>query len=53
MDFTDPDGKSVILRGMHSYPPHIVPMHRMEVDLQHGDIAWAVELRVSKVGGQA
>lgn len=51
MEFTDPDDKSVVLIGMHSNPPQTVSAHRMEADLQHGDIAWAVELRVSEVGG--
>jgi len=53
MEFTGLDGKLVVLRGMHSYPPQTVSVHRMEADLRHGDIAWAVELRVSEVGGQA
>ena len=39
---------------MHSYPPQTVLAHRMEAeaDLRHGGIAWAVELRISEVGGQ-
>lgn len=53
MKFTGPNGKSVVLRGMNSYPPQTVPTHKMEADLRHGGITWAVELRVSKVGGQA
>ena len=27
-------------------------MHRMEVDLRHGDIEWAIELRVSEACGE-
>ena len=39
MEFTGPDGKMVVLRGMHSYPPQTVSAHRMEADLRHGEIA--------------
>lgn len=53
MEFTGPDGKLVVLWGMHSYPTQTVSSHRMEIDLRHGDIAWAVELRISEVGGKA
>jgi len=53
MEFMVPDGKLVALRGMQSYPPQTVLAHRMEADLRHGDIAWAVELRILEVGGQA
>jgi len=35
---------------MHSYPPQIVSVHRMEADLGNGDIEWVVELRISEVG---
>lgn len=52
MEFTGPDGKSVVLRGMHSYPPQTVSAHRMEADLQHGHIAWAVELQ-QDLGGES
>ena len=52
MEFTRLDGKQVVLRGMHSYPPQTVSAHRMEADLRHGDMAWVVELRISKVGGR-
>ena len=47
MEFVGPNGKLVVLRGMHSYPPQTVWAHKMEADLRHGDIAWAVELRIS------
>lgn len=53
MEFMWPDGKLVVLSGMQSYPPQTVLAHKMEVDLCHGDIAWAVDLRISKAGGQA
>jgi hypothetical protein len=53
MEFMGPDGKLVVLRGMQYYLPQTVSAHRMEVDLRHGDIAWAIELRISEVGGQA
>lgn len=53
MEFTRMDVKPVVLRGMYSHPPQRVSAHRMEVDLRHGDIAWAVELRISEVGGKA
>lgn len=43
-----PDGKLVLLRGMHSYPPQTVSTHQMEADLWHGDIERPVELRISK-----
>lgn len=52
MEFTGPDGKPMVLRGMHSYPPQTVSAHWMEADLRHGDIAWVVELRISKAGGK-
>lgn len=38
---------------MHSYPPQSVSAHRMEANLRHGDIAWAIELRILEVGGKA
>jgi len=51
MDFIGWDGKLVALRGMHSYPPQKVSAHRMEADLRHGDIAWAIALRISETEG--
>ena len=39
MEFIGIDGKLVVLRGMHSYPPHTLSAHRMEFDMRHGDIA--------------
>jgi len=36
---------------MQSYSPQTVSAHKMEVDLRHGDIAWAVKLRISKARG--
>lgn len=53
MEFMGPDEKLVVLRGMQSYPPQIVSAHRMEADIRHGDIAWAIKLRISEAGGQA
>lgn len=53
MEFMGLDNKLVVLRGMQSYPPQPISAHRMEVDLRHGDIAWAVELRISGAGGHA
>lgn len=41
--FTGPNGKKVMLRGMHAYTPNIVKSNRMEEDLRHGDIVWVVE----------
>lgn len=52
MESTGLDGNLVVLRGMHSYPPQTVSAHRMEADLRHGDIEWAVDLRISEAGGQ-
>jgi len=52
MEFVGSDGKLVVLRGMWSYPPQRVSAHSMEADLRHGDIARAIELRISEVGGQ-
>ena len=52
MEFVGPDGKTVLLMGMHSYPPQAVLAHRMEADLRHGDIEWAVKLRILEVGGK-
>lgn len=49
MEFQGLDGKPVILRGMHSYPPQAVSAHRMETDLRHGDVEWAVELWISEL----
>lgn len=53
MEFMGPDGKLVLLRGMHSYPPQTVLSHRMEADLWHGDVVWIVELRISETRAQA
>lgn len=52
MEFSKLDSKLVVLWGMHPYPPQTVSTHRMEVDLRHGYIVWAVELRVSEAGRQ-
>lgn len=51
MEFIGPDGKLVVSRGMHSYPPEKISMHKMELDLRHGDIDWVLELRILEVGG--
>ena len=51
MEFLDLDGKLVMLRGMHSYPPQTVSVHKMKADFRHGDIEWVVELRISEAGG--
>lgn len=50
MEFTGLDGKLVVLRRMHSYPPQIVSAHRIEADLRHGDIEWAMDLRILETG---
>lgn len=50
MEFTGPNGKLIVLRGMHSYPHQTVSAHRMEVDLRHGAIEWDMELRISETG---
>jgi hypothetical protein len=47
MEFTGPDGKKVVLRAMHQYPPKNVSSHRMEAVMRHGDIEWAVECFIS------
>lgn len=52
MEFRGHDGKMVLLRGMHSYPPQTMSVHRMEANLRHGDIEWAVEFRISDAGGK-
>ena len=52
MEFIESDGKLVVLWFMNSYPPQTVSAHKMDADLRHGGIAWAVELRISEVGGQ-
>jgi len=47
MEFTGPDGKKVVLREMHQYPPNIISSHSMEEVMRHGDIEWAVECYIS------
>jgi hypothetical protein len=47
MEFTGPDGKKVVLRAMHQYPPKIVSSHNMEAVMRHGDIEWVVECFIS------
>jgi hypothetical protein len=47
MEFTGPDGKKVVLRAMHQYPPKIVSSHSMEAFMRHGDIEWVVECFIS------
>ena len=47
MEFTGPDGKKVVLRAMHQYPPKIVSLHSMKEVMWHGDIEWAVECYIS------
>lgn len=53
MELMGLNGKIVVLRGMQYYLPQTISAHKMEADHRHGDIALAVELRISKVGGQA
>jgi hypothetical protein len=47
MEFTGPDGKKLVLRAMHQYPPKIVSSHSMEAVMRHGDIEWAIEFYIS------
>jgi hypothetical protein len=47
MEFTGPDGKKVVLRAMHQYPPKIVSSHSMEAVMRHGDLEWEVECYIS------
>lgn len=51
VEFLGPYGKTMLLRGMTSYPPQTVSNHKMESNLRHGYIEWAMELRISEVGG--
>jgi len=53
MEFKGSDGKPVVLRGMHSYPPQTILAHQMEAYLQHGDVEWTIELQISELGTQA
>ena len=53
MEFKGPDGRSVLLGGINSYSPQTVLAHRMQADQRHGDIEWAVELRIFEVGSRA
>jgi hypothetical protein len=43
MEFTGSDGKKVVLRAMHQYPPKIMSSHSMEEIMRHVDIEWVVE----------
>jgi len=52
MEFMGPDGRMVLLRGMHSYTPQIMSTHRMEADSRHGEIEGEVKLKITKVGTQ-
>ena len=52
MEFVGPDGKTMKLRGMHSYPPQTISAHMMEADLRQGDIECVVELRNSEAEGK-
>jgi hypothetical protein len=47
MEFTGPDGKKLVLREMHQYPPKIVSSHSMEAVMRNGDIEWVVECCIS------
>jgi hypothetical protein len=47
MEFQDSDGKRVVLRGMHTYPPKVVSSQKMEVVFRQGVIDWAVECFIS------
>ena len=47
MEFQEPDGKRVVLRGMNTYPPKPVSSQRMEAVLRQGDIEWVAECLVT------
>jgi hypothetical protein len=49
MEFTGLDGKKVVLRTMHMYPPKIVSSHNMEEIMRHGNIEWDIECFFSKI----
>lgn len=53
MELIGLDGKKVVLRGMHSYPPQFVTTNRMEADLRKGDISWVVKCRILEIGTRA
>ena len=45
--FKNSEGKSILLRGMHTYPNQVVSSHSMRFILRHGDIEWDVECLIT------
>jgi hypothetical protein len=47
IEFIGLDGKKVVLRAMHQYPPNSVSSHNMEAVVRHSDIEWDVKCFIS------
>ena len=43
ISFKDAKGKPVVLKGMNTYPSHVISINSMRSILRHGDIEWTVE----------
>ena len=47
MKFKCPNGKLVVLNGMHTYLNQVVSSHSMISIMRHGDIEWDVECLIT------
>jgi len=53
ISFKDAEGKSVVLKGMNTYPSQVISAKSMRSVMRHGDIEWAVECQITTEGTTA
>ena len=50
ISFKDADGKSIVLKGMNTYPTQLISPNSMRKILRHGDTEWVVECQITNEG---
>ena len=45
--FKDAEGKSIVLKGMNTYPNQVISANSMRSILRHGDIEWVAEFHIT------
>ena len=53
ISFKYAEGKSVVLKGMNTYPSQVISAKSMRSVMRHGDIEWAVECQITAKGTTA
>ena len=50
ISFKDADGKSIVLKGMNTYPSQLIYPNSMRNILRHGDTEWVAKCQITNEG---